>query len=82
MRNGTQEELDAAREDATKLPFDAVFRSKFVGNVSHPDLPDGVLVTRGNINAGYCDENEVAFSLLDYSDYWYMSAVELEPIND
>lgn len=29
MRHGTQEELDAAKQDATLLPFDALFVSNY-----------------------------------------------------
>lgn len=84
MRNGTQEELDAAREDATLLPYHVSFKT-----VGHPQFPDGEIVTRGcrvengiEIEDAMGDENEVAFKYMDGSDYWYVRADHLEVIHD
>lgn len=88
MRNGTQEELDAAREDAEKLPFDAVFitKRKEKGSLSgeaDPSMPIGEKVVRGAAKGmdDFCGSyTRVAFKLLDNTDYWYVEALDLEPI--
>lgn len=80
MRHGTQEELDAAKDDATKLPFGALFKSKKLEHISDHTLTDGVILKRGNEVAKWDDEDSVGFSLEDESDYWYVSAEELEVI--
>lgn len=83
MRNGTQEELDAAREDATLLPFDAIYKTRKSAS-SSSDMPHDMQVVRG-CSAGFsdlCGTNiSVAFRLLDATDYWYVSASDLEVIN-
>lgn len=79
---GTQEQLDAAREDARLLPYNTVFLSKR-RTYSGESLPDGEVLVRGDSGSDYCDdEGSVAFEALDGSDHWYVDSSELEPIND
>lgn len=80
---GTQEQLDAAKEDARLLPYNTVFLSK-KGLRSSYSLPDGEEMVRGIIGGrDIVDDDEcVAFKLLDDSDFWYVDAADLEPIND
>ena len=78
MRNGTQEELDAARKDATKLPFDAVFEvidgdPEFHVNGSH--------VYRKNVTE-YCDKGSVAMWVLGHMDHWFYCPSRLGVIHD
>lgn len=79
MRNGTQEELDAAREDMRLIPNDVVFQT-----VQHGKFPDGTKVVRGCAGiADHCgDEFIIGFQYLDESDYWYVDHSQLEVIHD
>lgn len=83
MRNGTQEELDAARDDARLLPFNTVFKAK-----GHHKFPDGTLVVRGECEGIFNedgfgdDDSSVAMQYVDNTDYWFISAGYLEPVND
>lgn len=82
MRNGTQEELDAAKDDATLLPMDA----RFVTNTTCQMINAGVIVFRGawvdgkEVGDLSGNSDAVAFSLDDKSDYEYVDASELEVI--
>lgn len=72
---GTQEQLDAAREDARMLPYNTVFLTKVSDN---SPLPDGEAVVRAG--GTYDDEFSVRFKSIDDRDCWYCDAADLEPI--
>ena len=80
MRHGTQEELDAAKDDATRLPFGALFKTKYEELFGSGKFPSGEIVKRGHEDADYDEDFSVAFSLKDGSDYCYVSASDLEVI--
>lgn len=74
MKKGTQEMLDAAKDDATLLPFDTVFVTR---NIEASGMPKGVKVVRAE------DENHstgcVCFVESDGHDFWFCSASDLKP---
>lgn len=73
MRNGTQEELDAAREDADLLPWDVFFVSKAATTI-------GMNVKRmGHV---FDDKYSVAFISADESKWDFYDYRELGVIND
>lgn len=76
MRNGTQEELDAAREDATLLPFDALFLTKEVASSATQLIP-GKIVFRG----GGLWNNSHSVAFYQDGDLVYMDSRDLEVIN-
>jgi hypothetical protein len=75
MRNGTQEELDIAKNDATLLPFDAKFKTNGFDNPFNP----GEIVCRKSPSL-FEDTGSVRFMLIDGSDFWYLESSDLEPI--
>lgn len=78
MRNGTQEELDAAREDATLLPMDAKFKTKKAkGNPS--DFKYGKEVWRQNENNQFLDTPSYV-KVVSETDFWFVDANDLEVI--
>lgn len=83
MRNGTQEELDAAREDATKLPWDVLFRVSKTGEYNGYEFAGvtaGVIVHR---QEGIDRPDSVGFIYVgsDLSPA-HCSASDLDVIND
>lgn len=67
MRNGTQEELDAAREDATKLPFDVIFQSG-----------SGKVFRQKNKDFDQDDAGSVRFHLVEYDYGVYFDVDDLQ----
>jgi hypothetical protein len=78
MRNGTQEELDAAFEDMTLIPIGTIWRI-------NQDIPnafrEGEIVYRKQVEVGD-DERSIGLRFMDGSDFWYVDAQDLEVIND
>lgn len=92
MRNGKQEELDAAREDARLIPENALFRvsenSKdySIGGICYQDI-DGVFVGAVVVRSqGFDDKNSVGFKpyadgkIINVCGCAHMDANDLEPI--
>ena len=77
MRNGTQEELDAAREDMRTLPFGAKFKIVTDETPFH----EGCIVMR-HAKYDMDDADEVGVHYEDLHDYWYVEWQHLEVIND
>lgn len=77
MRNGTQEELDAAREDATLLPLKTLFKTKESGG-----NPSGFKVGKVCYRDGGSgmDENSSGRVRLVDGEIYYIDANDLEPI--
>ena len=82
---GTQEQLDAAKDDARLLPFDTAFVAKkadenpegyHVGSLFVRGLPKSFSVTPDD------DESCAAFRTVDDSTFFYVDVNDLEPIND
>ena len=85
MRNGTQAELDAAREDATKLPFDAKFILKICetrdkGFASVLGFKDGDEVWR--LDKIMSDAESISIQNSSKEGVYYVSTYELEVIHD
>lgn len=74
---GTQAMLDAAKEDATKLPFNVVFITRYVEGISQSLMPNGIEVVR--MDTRYCDTHSVAFSEVGGEDYWFCDYLSLLP---
>jgi len=79
-KKGTQEMLDAAKDDATLLPFDTVFVTT-EGMDRSKAMPIGIKVVRGA--AGLKDicgnKASVAFQNIGATGYWYVSSDNLLP---
>ena len=75
MRNGTQEELDAAREDARLIPQKAFFMAK-KANTNPSKFPIGKILVRVKDSAD--NEDMVRVELLDGSDFWFVDSFDLE----
>lgn len=79
MKKGTQAMLDAAKDDATLLPYGVKFKTNGK-KPGHADAaPVGVVVIRA-MEGGNDNRESVAFDTEDGTDWWYCSAATLEPI--
>lgn len=84
MRNGTQEELDAAKEDARLSPRDALFRVNNTGeykDYKFAGVTVGAVVHRRD---GLDGPDSVGFSVVDsiHDGVAHCSSGDLEVIND
>lgn len=71
MRNGTQEELDAAREDARLIPYDVVF--VVINNDNSAEFDIGQKIYRRKDVVAHADDaGSVAFWDIENNDYWWM----------
>lgn len=75
-KKGTQEMLDAAKDDATLLPFDTVF---LTNKTQYADdyMPDGVYCTR--TTEGFNTESSVAFYTVESNELFHACASDLIP---
>ena len=77
-KRGTQAMLDAAKNDATLLPFNTVFITKHIEGISQVGMPSGVTVVRKN--TAQCNTNSVAFKSVEFEgDYWFCDYRDLLP---
>ena len=83
MRNGTQEELDAAKKDATLLPFGAKFklnqnrkRDKFIAELCQVRRGDEVWRVKDEMDA----PDSVRFDNAIGDNGYFVAAYELEVI--
>ena len=75
---GTQDMLDAAKDDATKLPFDTVFVTKVNKPSSDIAMPDTIECRRKCY--GYDDRHSVGFvSMHDKEKIFHADASDLLP---
>lgn len=83
-KRGTQAMLDAAKNDATLLPFDTVFITNHVKGISQHDMPTGVKATRKR-DISTDSPASVAFepfkNNMSYavSDWWFCDTRDLLP---
>ena len=84
MRNGTQEELDAAREDARLIPENALFNISKEGTawdvVSLKACGYSIGDTVVRVDGIRCDEGSVSFKKNDSEMIMYFTPTCLEPI--
>lgn len=74
---GTQEQLEAASQNARLLPYGTVFISKD-GPGADPDMPLGIAIVReeSTLDCNY----SVRFKDVSGDDFWYVSSLNLEPL--
>ena len=77
MRNGTQEELDAAREDARLIPMDTFFKIKVAPPSTILDVGTQVIRSKGLLGD---DVGSVSMSNAVENVGFYYSANDLESI--